>query len=510
MSTAPGSRIHTFFEDFYNRIHVEPLQIDFGFIGDDISTGVSIWNAFYDKPVTLEGITYNPAAGLDVTGLPYRVMPPLSSAAYSVTAATASGMVTLDEDIQWDFGVDGVSTTPVSGIRARKWVLEPNWPPSGNSYQVSYAFRTQVITSHSGREQRLAMRSSPRKSLEFEILVNKDNYRAFKDLSRAEHHKGLLVPEATRFVTTTEEQTGGTVLELPYVPNWIKAGVTVWLQYFSASEVHKVKSVAGNLVTFATLNAAIWPVGTKVHPLLVGYLASELSASKRTNDVATVPVRFDVSPLSEPVIPVPPPATMFNGREVFLKKPNWANSVEGRFGRDVEVLDYDRGPVARFYPVQFGYERQKATYLNKNSAEAQELVDFFYRMRGQQGEFYMPTWEYDFRPEGVVQAVSSGMTVADVDFAEEFRTSTVYRAMFVALADGSVLLRKVTQITPTSTGSVISVDSPWGVTFTADSILMCGWLPVRRLVSDTLVVEWVTNTVAEVTLNMTTLEDLPV
>lgn len=389
------------------------------------------------------------------------------------------------------------------------WTLEPNWPPAGQPYRVTYAFKTEVLTSHSGKEQRVALRSSPRKTLDFQVLLEGDGFRQFKDLSRASHHRGLLLPELTRFVTTTTLSSPGNVLTLPFVPDWIRAGVTVWIQFLSASETHVVESVVGNDVTFSTLDAGAWPVGTKVYPLLVGYLAPELTVRKLTNAVGTVGTKFEVSPLSEPVIPLPAPSVVYNGREVFLKKPNWANSVEGRFGRDISVLDYGRGPVSRFYPVDFSSERTKATYLNRTGAEATELLNLFLRMRGQQGEFYAPTWEYDFKPAGTVLAGSSGMLIDSSTFADDYRFSTVHKNVFVQFNDGTVILRKVTAITPVVDGAQLQVDVAWGRTFTAADIAMCGWLLVRRFSSDTLVVEWLTDSVAQVVLNLTTLEDLP-
>lgn len=507
----PASRVRTFFEDYYNRIYIEPAQIDYGAISGDSTVSVQVWNAFYAQPVTLTQIQYAEVAGLRVEGelLPL-TLPPLGLAQYQVTAL-AQGPAQLNEVILWEFDLPWSFDMPVSGNRAKAWVFEPNWPPTGKTYQVSYTFKTEIITSHSGKEQRVALRSSPRKVLEHQVLLTHDTLRQYKDLTRHSQHRAAMLPEITRFtLSAAEQEIGSPDMVLEDVPPWVLPGATLWVTHLGHVEIRVVESITDNVVRFQSVANSVWPVGTKIHPALTGYLATELAAPRATNAVARLALRFEVAPVSEPVTALPAADTVFNGREVFLKRVNWANQVTVKAGHDVVDLDYDRGPVSRFTPILFGYETHQAVYVNRNAQEAEDVLNFFRRMRGQQGEFYMPTWEYDFVPAGVISAQSTGMLIADADFASNYKDSTVYRAVFVKMNDGELILRKVTQIEQVENGSVILVDEPWGREFTADDIVMCGWMPVWRLASDTLTIEWLTNSVAQFTLNMITLEDLPV
>lgn len=506
----PAGRVRTFFEDYYNRIYIEPAQIDYGAITSDSTVNVQVWNAFYGQPVTLTQIQYAEVAGLRVEGqlLPL-TLPPLGLTQYQVTAL-AQGPAQLNEIILWEFDLPWTFNLPVMGNRAKAWAFQPHWPPTGKTYQITYAFKTEILSSHSGKEQRIAQRTSPRKSFEHQVLLTHDTLRRFKDMTRYGQHHAFMLPELTRFVDAVATQAEGTPeMLLPEIPYWVLPGASLWVAYLDRVEVRVVAEIEDNTVRFRTSATESWPVGTRVYPALTGYVASELSAPRQTNAVARLDMRFEVLPLSEPVTAVPAATETFYGRELFLKRANWANPVNMQVGHDVQDLDYDRGPIARFTPIAFGYETHRAVYLNRNAQEAEDLVNFFRRMRGQQGEFYMPTWEYDFIPAGTVSALSTGMLVADEDFAVSYRDSTVYRAMFVMMNDGELIFRKVLQVEPVENGSLILIDEPWGREFTASDIVMCGWMPVWRLASDNLVVEWVTNSVAQVTLNMVTLEDLP-
>lgn len=507
----PAARVRTFFEDYYNRIYIEPSQIDYGSITGDTTVNVLVWNAYFGQAVTLDQVLYSPQAGLEVEGqsLPY-TLPPLQLTTFQVTAL-AQGPAQLNETLVWEFDTPWTFNLPVKGSRAKAWVFEPHWPPTGRTYQISYSFKTDIYTSHSGKEQRIAQRTSPRKSLEHQVLLTHDTLRRYKDLTRHGQHLSFMLPEIPRFTFSAAEQGAGSPdMVLQEIPFWLLEESTVWVTYLGYVEVRIVESITGNTVRFRSAAVADWPAGTKVHPALTGHLATELAAPRETNAVARLALRFDVTPLSEPITALPAPETMFYGREVFLKRANWANQVTVKSGHDVEELDYGRGPVGRFTPIKFGYETHQAVYLNRNAQEAEDVLNFFRRMRGQQGEFYMPTWEYDFVPAGLTSALSTGMLIDDFDFATSYRDSTVYRAMFVMMNSGELLLRKVIQVEQVENGSSILVDEAWGRDFTAADIVMCGWMPAWRLASDTLTVEWLTNSVAQITLNMITLEDLPV
>lgn len=506
----PASRVRTFFEDYYNRIYIQPALIDYGSITGASTVNVQVWNAYYGQSVTLDQVLYDEVAGLRVEGelLPY-TLPPLQLTTYQVTAL-AMGPAQLSETIVWQFDLPWSFDLPVLGSRAKAWAFQPHWPPTGKTYQISYSFKTEILTSHNGKEQRIAQRTSPRKSLEHQVLLTHDTLRQYKDMTRHGQHLAFMLPELTRFTFSAAYQSiDSPDMQLEEIPYWVLPGASLWVAYLGNVEVRVVSEITDNIVRFRSAAKASWPAGTRVYPALTGYLASELSAPRQTNAVAQLALRFDVMPLSEPVTEVPAATDLFYGRELFLKRANWANPVNRASGHAVEELDYDRGPNSRFYPVPFGYETHRAVYLNRNAQEAEDMLNFFRRMRGQQGEFYMPTWEYDFIPSGVTSAQSTGMLIDDQGFATDYQDSTVYRAMFVMMNDGELILRKVLQVEQVENGSIIVIDEPWGREFTANDIVMCGWMPVWRLASDTLVIEWVTNSVAQITLNMTTLEDLP-
>lgn len=504
-----GSVQRSFADDWYHRIHIRPDQVSLGNIASRQEFLVEIWNAHL-VPVTLVDID-GLEDGLLVEGQsnPPLVFPAMAQREYQVVVLP-DGDPVLDTIIRWIYSSGRSADVRVLGSRSKTWSFEPNWPPSGQSYQITYSFKTEIITSHSGKEQRIALRTSPRKSISYRGLVFNDTFRHFKDLLRGRQHLPFVLPELTRSVRSAAVQQAGEVeMVLDPLPSWALPGAQVLVSHGDQHDVRVIDSVAGNVVTFKTTASEDWPEGTRVCPGLSGHVTPVMSAPRRTNAVAQYDLQFDVTPLSEPLVEPGPAPVTFNGREVFLRRPNWARPVEAQAGHEVSVLDFDRGPVSRFTPVAFGYETYRATYLNRNRDEAEAIQEFFLRLRGRQGEFYMPTWEYDFVPVELAASSSERMVVAGEDFGASYAESSVYRAVFVMMNDGSMVFREVVGIEAQDDNWVISVSEAWGVDIDRDAIVMCGWMPVCRLVSDNLVVEWLTDSVANIQLNIMTLEDLP-
>lgn len=510
---APAGKVASYFDDFYNRIYITPPSIDFGAITADTQASVNIWNAYLGETVVLTSVNYNLDADIGVTGAtPPAQFLPLATRTYNITAST-QGPAALDEIVSWFFDVPWAYGLHVTGNRSKAWVFEPNW--GGDNYTISYEFKTEILTSRAGKDQRIAQRTSPRKSVSYQTQLKGDTFRQYKDLMWAWQNKSFTMPELTRFATSSATMTSGSSsMVLEVMPLWIVPGAAVLLGYLGYFENRVVDTVVGTTVTFRTNGTAVWPAGSRVYPALSGFVAQDMSAPRLTNSVAVLSLVFNVTPLSELWITPPAAPATFNGREAFLKKPNWAEEVAIASGHPVDELDYGRGPVFRYTAIPFGYNTKRATYLNRTRAEAEDIYWFFCRMKGQQGEFYMPTWEYDFVPKVAAPAGSAAIRVAGTTFADTYADSTVHKAMFVLMNDGTLLMRKVVNITKVSdvggNDSVITVDSVWPSSISDQTIVMCGWMPLWRLASDILQMEWLTNAVAQTQITMLTLEDLPV
>lgn len=383
-----------------------------------------------------------------------------------------------------------------------------NWD---SSYRVSYEYKTDMITSRSGREQRRALRTAPRKTIEYQSLIKKTELHRFNRLFTSAHHSLMNTPEFTRSTFTTDTLAdGNSSVSVLAIPSWLMAGSVVVLNYERRMESHLVVEAAGDQVSFSEPASRMWPPGTKLHPVLQGNLAQQIRVPHSTNDTAAAAISFDVDPGSEPVMQPAAASVLFKGREVFLMKPNWISDINWTFEHEIETVDYGRGRLARFVPVEFETKLFEANYLARTANEATDLLAFFKRQRGQVGEFHMPTWTDDMVLAAPAFTGTNTMRIQGREVSEVYEDHPVYRTIVVFLRDGRRAFARISGFIELSGDSLLVLEDNWPIQIDPANVLMICWMPVWRSATDTLTVEWFSDAVAQTKLSLKTLEDLPV
>lgn len=506
-----GVRLPTFFDDYYNRVYFIPANINFGAISANVEREVVVWNAHF-SPTELTDVTMVDAEGIAIASgpqPPYEFVP-LGTRTYSILATTA-GPETVTATIVFTFDTPETFDLELFGTRAKVSPLLPNWR---KPYTVSYAFKTEIIASRSGKEQRRALRERPRKQITYESTPSYDQFRQTNRLLATWHNNTIVLPELPRSAELAQTLAPGqTIAHLDQsAPEWVTIGRTVILAYRNRYETRRIQQIEDTQLVFSGGSGTAWPVGTKVHPGLSGRLAASIRAKRLTNAVSEVNVVMDVTPGTEPEIALDAAPQTFNGRELFTTRPNWAAAPDITYESEREEVDYDRGRIEVFSPVDFTTRVTTLTFLGRNFDEADALRQFFERQRGQQGEFYMPTWEPDIQISLLAPAGTRALRIFGTEFGDEFGGSTVHRAVAVHLRDGSIFYRTVESIFTTDDAdgqdSVVQVGENFPVDISPANVLLVSWMFVCRMATDTLTMEWVTNSVAQCQFTVRTLEDL--
>lgn len=505
-----GFKFQSFFEDYYNRIHIIPMFVDFGAVASLTSRPVVIWNAYF-RTVNLTGIEVFNGDDLSVEGetLPADFLA-LGWKTYQIIAFEA-GTVTINASISFEFDAPETVTISASGIRAKVAPIEPNWQ---QSLTLSYSFKTDMVETRSGKEQRRALRQTPRKTLEFTGNPRGATLREFEQVMASWQNNVVIMPEYPRYAELASEMAIGAneITLTETAPDWVVEDALVVLSYDGRYDTRNVQEVDGTTVVFTGVGYEAWPVGTKIHPGLSCRFSESVTGSLLTNTVSSIRATFDVTPVSEPSVSVPAAPETFNGRELVMVKPNWGSVPTVDFKAIRDIVDFDRGKTEVFTPVAFQSRVMTFTYLGRDFDTAEKALQFFCRMLGQAREFYMPTWEQDIIIKGTTASGSTHIRVSGTSFATAYGDSTVYKALTVFLWDGTIYHRVVDDIYAVDDligqDSIISVTEAFPELLDSDNVRMISWLPVWRHASDTLTVEWKTNSVAQYQMAMKMLEDL--
>jgi len=503
-----GARAATFVEDWYNRIHVLPQVIDFGAVSGGATRTASLWNA-YLTPTTIGSTTRNRDANLALGGaVPTTVLEPLQVIDL-IISPEEEGPATLDT--VFTFGFSGRGDSPsltVLGRRARLWPFPPNW---SEAVDVGMEFRTDIVVSRDGHEQRRALRQTARRQIGYGMVLEQADMRTLDRVLSKWQGRPWLLPDPTRSVVCPDgAPPGADQIQIDRVPGWMTAGQTLVLD---GGIVMIVDEVDGLTLTLDAPLTETLRAGAEVRPAMSGRLAGTLTARHLTNGASRMSFNFSIEPGSEAANRGAPGYLVHDGREVFATRPNWAAGVDSSYAWETESIDYGFGRTATYNPLAFGTMTRRADFVRQGVEQTEELEQFFNRQVGQVGEFLMPTWLDDLPPQfDLVEGVSH-IRVAGTDVYQAYVDDLTHKALAVMTTDGRMMFRRVTGITVVTDvdgeASILSIDRPWMTDLSIDEILMVSWLPVMRLASDQMTFEWLTDSVAQTTLSMQTLEALP-
>ena len=375
---------------------------------------------------------------------------------------------------------------------------------------VERSYLTSMVLSEAGREQRRAERDRPRKTLRFGIIAADYCYRRFNRELHRTPASLFALPDWTRKTLTTTVFTGGTsAVDAAAVEGWAAVGETVILAHAGRFERYTIAAVGTLTLTFVETNpGADWPVGTRIYAALPARLRAEVEATRPIRDVMSLEVTLDVVPTEEFYIAPPVAPVTFNGREVFPQPPHRIAPIDHTFITGIEEVDVGFGATARFQPVSYPAQRYQLTYTGCDAAKTAELEDVFGRARGRQGEFYMPTWEHDLKPTATASAGTTSLVVEGDDAASAYGGSSVFRAVAVHFHDNSFEFNTVSNVTPGSGVSTLTLGSTWSRDIDPLLIRRISWMPVCRFASDQLVTEWPIDGVGRLRMSIQTLEDL--
>ncbi|RVT75678.1 hypothetical protein EM858_14625 [Agrobacterium sp. CNPSo 2736] len=394
----------------------------------------------------------------------------------------------------------------------------PNWR---NGIRDTYEFKTDVFTTRNGSEQRRATRINPRRALEVNVLLDGERMRGFADaVNRAKDGKVEIADfSAVPALVATTASSGATVLTIDSTPSWMTNGGTYVLMTGRTTSKINVDFVDNNTVILVNPLTKSVGAGACILPMLPAQIANSNTLSLYTNQVATAPLQFDVEPgfvvRTPDALPFDEsaegdsvqsfgPAAVLFGRYVLLRKPNFLNRPQVQFNLKFETVDYSRGVVKTFTPVPIVSRTLTATYMAVNHAEAMAVLDIFMRCKGRAGEIYVPTWGSDFPP--VMNVADKIVQVAGTDFYETYNEDRAHSAVLIRTKSGTLLPREINIMAASGGNTFIEFHEDVGVS--ATEIEQISWMFVSRFAQDSLTIEWVTNTVANISLSFVTLENL--
>lgn len=501
--SSSGQYAPAFYNDWYFRIHLYPIKTDVGNLVSRQSREILLWNA-YLNPVGFEAFASTGTQGITVTP-PGALAPPATLATlgeytYSLEVGL-TGPPSIDASLTWT--IDGIDyTATVVGRRVIAFGFAPNW---NRGVEETVEFRSTVLASHDGGEQRSSNRSRGRRSFDYTTLVKGAEAQRFDSLLFGWQGRMYAMPVWPEKSVTTAPLTAGTfVIPTPTADRSFSVGGLAAVYRDSGRvEVREIESFDAYSLTLTSPLEFDWPLGSQVYPVLVGALNAVIGGNRLTDDRIEVPVRFDAEPSTTTASVSGAAAATYNGAELYANKPNWASGLSFQWQSDAELLDAGTGKTMLLGRSGFSQLTKGHNWQLKSLSEVSAFRGWLQRRSGRAVPVYMPSGFSDFTLLEDASSDKNGLVCAENEYANVVASHPARRDVLIQLRDGTNLARRISsaEITPEGNLQLVFTQT-LGVAVTRANIKRISFLGLYRQAADATTLVWVTNGVVTVDASM--------
>lgn len=277
------------------------------------------------------------------------------------------------------------------------WLAEPNWT---DGVKETLDWKTDVLQSPTGAEQRISRRLSPRRTFEFSILLaDNDRQRLENAIFHAGAARWALPVFSDIYVLPADIAAGARVIELDTVGRDFSVGGTLLLKdgltMNSRSSLIDIESVTSDALTLSAPLSEDWPAGVILYPARRAILTDPPSFTRYNSSLSSAQIRFRVdehNAYSDDIGTLP----RYRQHPVLEIESDWSESVTGQYLRLLLELDNGSGLTARTDTARRPFVMQSHNWMPFGRDEQAMLRRLFYFLRGRQKTVWVASPNHDF------------------------------------------------------------------------------------------------------------------
>lgn len=369
----------------------------------------------------------------------------------------------------------------------------PNW---SSPFTEFLEWKTDVIRSRDGTEQRRGLRETPRRGFDYSIMLKDQDPTRLEALLWGQYESDFYLPVWSDGRRTTAVSTSGTTsIEVSTVDRSFSPGHFAILYKNSTTfEVVQIDSMDVDEITTVDPLVDTWPQGTRVYPVVLGRLPQQTPTQRYTSTVLVAKMTFSTSPEETyDFLPDEAAPATYDGLEVLTVPPNWKAPINNDFTRRLLVADSGVGPVKHFDTGETVRILRPFEWFLKSHAQVYDFRAFIRRRHGQLHAFWTPSWHGDFRVSGTSAAVDAELTVAGTEFATHVGLDTSRDRIRVVLNDGTIFYRQITDVDIVSNDTVLTLNDDFGVEVSPSNVRAVNLMLKCRLAGDRVEIPWLTD-----------------
>lgn len=479
-------------EDYYNRIFVIPSIIDIRNPVIGAEQAYSLWNAFLSSN-TLTTINTTGADGLTNTASPPVVFEALELKPYGIIVGPTAP-ISIAAEFTFIFTV-GEGTLNFLAERATVLSYKPNEPTVQR-----FEFKTDILRSYDGTEQRIALRPEPREKLEYNILLeNEVEMREMKNSLFNGLGSPIVLPLWHEPVEITVD-VGVAVVEIfgDFSQSDIVAEDFIYIESAdeSTSELARVASITSTKITVDNTLDNTYSIGDVVYSTRIVQRPDNSSMGRFLVNAGRLPVNGESIELRD-IGGTGATVDTYASLPVLTYRPSYRGApAEESYRLNYERIDYADNNFLIQYGATFpNIIQPRSFYLQRVTPDDfQYWKKFLMTVQGRREPFLAPTWRPDLTLDSIPVVGVGEMDIRTdegVNYGSDYFASEAHKMLQIETGLGNIGYVTVDTtednldgtMTLTLTATVPDVDG----TGTLSEPVMLSFLEKVRLASDEVV-----------------------
>lgn len=413
---------------------------------------------------------------------------------------------------------------------------------SGSNITEKYEYKTDIITSYDGHEQRIKTRQEPRRFFSYNYdAMNMYQAQWLRGLGRIRQSDAYYIPMWQAPIYLAQPHYGGKALyvQKEYLYNLKDCQ---YIELFVTDDVNQGGiNLVNQIVDIQETESDIWLLGLKlpikrhlnpkntwIFPLRNCSIQPSSSLSYMFSNGTSMTHNFE-DLLQKPVNLVLPSKIVadadykgknrwnlpkyIDSKEVLQIEPTWADdeSVKLSMDKNVSRLDNETGIFVYDLKNVKSYDIHTYQYILLNQEMIHNMIRFFRRIGGMWKSFYYPTWVNDLQVVEDIKANDNYIIVGWNKISQYYVNNRRLKKIVIFTKDWkSYIFDVVTysdiKIGDNTYGKVVLSKST-AIDLNKENILMVSYLNLVRLDHDDLQLNYETNVVANTTLTMKEVDD---
>lgn len=481
---APGIYSPSYFDDYYYRVYIRPLIIDFKSVTSEVVEQIVVWNAWPDRSSVLNDIVVENDSDITVTPEAPVAFTPTSVKTFDLRAET-SGPADINAIVRFTFSTEEEDIAiRVIGNRVTSFAIPAEVPVS-----ETWKWFTDEMNSVNGAEQTASLSGGEhRVTIEYDVqLMNEDEVLTFKNLLLTGIGKVFTPEWQNSAIITSGVQAGSQELSFDKRRCDVRPGEFAMITDEKESAIVQISDLTSSGARLMQPISVVFdPLHAKIVPGATGIIGDSTIQRDAINEYGKVKISANLqryrSDLRRPQDTTD--LERYLGMPVLNRRAYVNGTVDDTFVQDLVTLDNGFGVFDTRQDISFA--RVKGTrrfFIDrvKNPSDMDFWKAFGSAVRGSAKPFLLRSYRPDLRIVGGLLGGLFSATIEGVDYAQKtWPKFPTHRILRVENAAGEHVFLTVSDARVDDSGlnSLVSFDTALPVGY-SDTRVAEVCLPVR-------------------------------